>query len=375
MKILYISKLDGRPWVGPTYSVPKQIEAQSKIDTVLWYNVIDYGFKEGLNNIIKWRQLPYYTDLLAHTKESITALPKPFNKPDLIVVEQCYPILKDKVLRKDIMTCGIPYIVVPRGEFTREAQSKKKLKKIFGNIILHFRSFIKKAIAVQCLTIHEKDGTNSNLNNDLFVVPNGVIIPSIKKQFTKHDKLILSFIGRLEPVQKGIDILFEACLQIKDFLTENNCIIDMYGAYDVNVLQQLKVFVCNNRLDNLIKFHEPVYGKEKEAILCNTDVFLIPSRFEGHPTGLLEALAYGIPVVATVGTNMCEEIDKYDAGWTAQNNVESLKNALLKMLNERNSFPLKSANAFELAKKYDWNHIAEISHEQYLRVLSKREVK
>ena len=56
MNILYISFLNGDSWAGPTYSVPKQIAAQSKIDNVFWYNIRDTKIKE-------WKELPYYHDL------------------------------------------------------------------------------------------------------------------------------------------------------------------------------------------------------------------------------------------------------------------------------------------------------------------------
>ena len=53
MNILFLSVLDGRPWAGPTYSVPKQISAQSKVDNVFWYNLENGDFsswKETINN-------------------------------------------------------------------------------------------------------------------------------------------------------------------------------------------------------------------------------------------------------------------------------------------------------------------------------------
>ena len=49
MNILYISYLDGSKYVGPTYSVPMQIEAQSKCDNVFWYNLRKDGLKEWDN--------------------------------------------------------------------------------------------------------------------------------------------------------------------------------------------------------------------------------------------------------------------------------------------------------------------------------------
>ena len=38
MNILFISHLCGSSFAGPTYSVPKQIEAQATVDNIFWYN-------------------------------------------------------------------------------------------------------------------------------------------------------------------------------------------------------------------------------------------------------------------------------------------------------------------------------------------------
>jgi glycosyltransferase involved in cell wall biosynthesis len=51
--------------------------------------------------------------------------------------------------------------------------------------------------------------------------------------------------------------------------------------------------------------------------------------------GLIEALSYGLPCIATDGTNIAGEISSYSAGWTATADAESIKNAFLKMLADR----------------------------------------
>lgn len=95
----------------------------------------------------------------------------------------------------------------------------------------------------------------------------------------------------------------------------------------------------------------------------------MPSRFEGLSMGLLEALSYGLPCLVTTGSNMREEIEKYDCGWGADNSVESIKNALLALIRDKDKLRIKSENARKLAEKYNWEKIAMDSHEKYLELL------
>lgn len=47
-------------------------------------------------------------------------------------------------------------------------------------------------------------------------------------------------------------------------------------------------------------------------------------NFEGMPMGILEAASYGLPCLITEGTMLGESVKKYDAGWVAQTNAESI---------------------------------------------------
>lgn len=368
MNILYISKLDGRPWIGPTYSVPNQVAAQTKYDNILWYNLVNEVIPEGEKNINYWRELNYYVDLQIYPDMKIKSLPAPFNKPDLIVVEQAYPYAKDKI-RREIMQSGIPYVIIPRGEFTATAQNKKKLKKILGNFILGYYRFVNKASAIQCLTEQEKQETNSKWNKKKIVLPNGTILPKLEKESFNDSCIKAVFIGRIEPFQKGLDLFMQACNEIQNELRSAGVRISIYGSDQENKAHQVKKFVLENNMVDFITFNNPVFGKEKDFILKNSDVFILTSRFEGHPTGLLEALSYGLPAVITTGANMREEIEKYNAGWTSDITAEGIKDSLLSMISDKQNFNVKCRNARILAEKYTWDNIAERSHEEYLQLI------
>ena len=366
MNILYLSHLTGSEYAGPTYSVPKQIEAQSKIDRVFWYNAVS-------ENIGKWRELVYYHDLKDFPRESIKDLPTPFNKPDLIVVELFYNMTGTK-LQKELMTSEIPYVIVPRGELTKNAQLRKSLKKTLANIWICKR-YARKAIAIQYLTDQECKDSGDCWNRNHVIIPNGIDIPSKTKEFFNSPEIRCVFIGRIEPYQKGLDLLIEACKMIRAKLIEKKCKIVICGPDKEGKLSELKKMTQDNDLSSFITFCDGVYGKEKEKLLLGNDIFLVPSRFEGHPMALVEALAYGLPIVATVGSNMKAEIERYGAGWTADNTAKSISKALQKMIDDRESFKLKSVQAKRLSKQYEWNSIAQKSHMLYERLLDMNKTK
>lgn len=371
MNILYISKIDGRPWIGPTYSVPNQVAAQSQYDNVFWYNIVDSGEDAGKENLKIWRELNYYHDLKDFPSQKINDLPSPFNNPDLIIMEQGYPFAKDKI-RREVFKSEIPYIIVPRGELTTTAQKKKKIKKIIGNILLDYHRFVKKAVAIQCLTEQEEIGTKNKWNNVKIILPNGTELHNVKHNYSDKKSLNGVFIGRIETYQKGLDILVDACEIVKKKLKASKCHIHLYGSDRENKLAPLLELIEQRDLSDIISFHGPVFGKEKAKVLSDADFFIITSRFEGHPMGLLEALAYGLPSLVTTGSNMRLEVETNKAGWGADNNAVSVASAFERLVADVDNYQKMSQNACKLAEMYSWEAIAQKSHVNYIELLQKR---
>ena len=363
MNILFISNLDGQMHRGPNHSVPAQIKAVANIDNVLWFNICKQSpviWKEQKLPILSVNDIP---------SEKIEDLPAPFNKPDLFVFEQFYSFAKKVLFLNSIRKSSIPYIIIPRGELTNKAQSHKFLKKKIANL-LFFYKFAQGATAIQYLTKQEQQDSDKKWNKNSFVIPNGVSLPivSYKKSFINKMKIV--YIGRLDKYHKGLDLLLQACYKIKSLLQSLNVKIELYGTDRTNDMASLLEFINDYNIKDIISFHPAVFGEDKIKILQQADIFIMTSRFEGHPMGLIEALAYGLPCLVTKGTNMKEEIESFDAGWTADTTVESIADALKKMISERNLFEQKSINARKLASQYNWDIIAQKSHEIYEKIIS-----
>ncbi len=353
LNILYHTNLSGNPNAGPTYSVPKQIKSQANIDNVLWINNSNIKLKE-------WEDTKVFHTAQEYNFKSLKDLPEPFNNPDLVIFESFYQ-MNDIKLSKELIKKKIPYIIIPRGALTNKAQNIKKIKKMIGNF-LFFKKFAKNAGAIQFLTQNEKIDSGNKWNRNCFIIPNGINIPLKQKKAFNNNKTIFSFIGRLSIQHKGLDLLITSINECKKELRKDNCIFNIYGPDENGSKKKLNKMIDDYGLNDIVRILGSVNGEEKEKVLLNTDIFVLTSRFEGHPMGLIEALSYGIPCLVSNGSNMREEVEKYDCGWTADNTVESISKALKKILVEKTKISIKSNNTNNIAREYVWTNIAKRSH-------------
>ena len=152
---------------------------------------------------------------------------------------------------------------------------------------------------------------------------------------------------------------------MKDRLIEEKCTIILYGPDRNGAKKIITEQIKENGLEKVVEIRDGIHGKEKERVLLESDFFILTSRFEGHPMGLIEALSYGLPCLVTTGSNMADEILKANAGWTSDVNEEGIMEALKHLLNEKDQIPVKGKNALELSKQYNWDLLAKNAHEKY----------
>ena len=359
MNILYISHLSMIKSEGPNVSVPAQVGAQAKIDNVFWYNLT-----QAIQD--HWLETGCFHGISEYPSKKIINLPPPFNAPDLVVFESFYYI-DDVKIANWCKKKKIPYIVIPRSALTKKGQNQKKYKKIPANILL-FKPMTRGAAAIQYLTKAELDDSGMSWNKEAFVIPNGVY-PAVETKTWKKLGLHGVYIGRFDPYQKGLDLLIEACEAIKTELLEAGVQIDLHGPERLGWQERIRNEVKEKGLDEVIFVKDGVFGDAKKDVLLNADFFLMTSRFEGHPMSMIEALSYGLPVFATKGTNMTDEIIKYNAGWTCDNTVESIIDGLKKLIISKNELEELSKNALSLSYNYNWERLAKKSHDEYIRII------
>lgn len=367
MNILYLSHLTNNIFAGPNFSVPASIRAQQKYDNCYWLNLTDACQEH-------WKKVECYHTLkeLSCNVFSLDKIPVPFSKPDLVVFEGFYNQgLYDPIFAKQLSQRGVPYIIVPRGSLTRQAMNNHgSIKKRIAHC-LFFDRYCNKALAIQYLTEQEYKDSYKKWNKNHLIIPNGFNEPKIKKTAFSTSGIKLLFIGRPDAYHKGIDILWEGMKLVRDELVQAGVSLDFYGPkgkYDYDLLeQQMKDY----GLEDIVIMHDQISGREKEGAILASDVFVMTSRFEGHPMGLVEALAYGLPSLVTPGTNMADEISNAGAGWKCEGTPTSVANALKMIIKENKNLKEKSENAIHLAAHYQWDNIAKVFHSQIKSLLSR----
>ena len=112
-----------------------------------------------------------------------------------------------------------------------------------------------------------------------------------------------------------------------------NCSLDIYG--DGPLKNELQDYIDNNNMSNIVKLKGFSNSIHEEMLLSKG--FLISSNYEGISNSMLEALAIGIPVIATDcpigGARMF--ISHKENGWlTTVGNAREFSEAIIELLND-----------------------------------------
>lgn len=344
MIILHIASIRNNPYNGVDVVIPHYIRFQKEAGHVL-----------GFINVNEERIREIDCQIEIKGKWKLNQLPVLFQHPDIVVFHECYR--KEYLyIWRQLYSRKIPYIIVPHGALGKQAQKKKRLKKIMGNLFF-FNGFIEHASGLQMLS--EIEYNETLFKGFKFLASNGVSIPERRKAgFNKQLEFI--YIGRLDAYHKGLDIMIEAIAKIRSNLKDDSVHFSIYGPDYRGRLMHLLDLIKKNNVEEFVSVHDPITGDDKIQTLLDADIFIQTSRFEGMPLGVLEALSYGVPCLVTEGTNLGKEIEEYRAGWVAETNSDSVAHAISRVVDDRCFYGEYSDNGIKLVKDcFSWESITE----------------
>ena len=135
-------------------------------------------------------------------------------------------------------------------------------------------------------------------------------------------------VGRLA-AQKGQDLLLRALPRVR--AAAGPLTLTLVG--DGPDRARLEALAAELDLGDAVRFAGRV--TDVRPALAEADLFVLPSRFEGHPLALLEAMDAGLPIVATAVAGNAETLRADEGLLAAPEDPEALAAAMLTLLLDR----------------------------------------
>jgi glycosyltransferase involved in cell wall biosynthesis len=146
-------------------------------------------------------------------------------------------------------------------------------------------------------------------------------------------------LGRLAP-QKGYDVLVRALAELPDV----NAVIVGDGE------ERKRLHALATELGVSERLHILGWESDPRNYLTSFDLFVLPSRYEGFPLSIVEAMQAGLPVVASDVGSVAEALDGERAGLlVAPDDVGALVRAIAGLLADEERRARLGAHAREVA--------------------------
>jgi glycosyltransferase involved in cell wall biosynthesis len=160
------------------------------------------------------------------------------------------------------------------------------------------------------------------------VVPNGVELPDALAEPGAASRLRLVFLGRLH-AKKGIENLLDACALLERE-SDLDWALTVACAGDPEYARSIGERVARLSLSPRVSLAGEVTGAAKSDLLRGADLVVVPSHTENFGIVVAEALAHGVPVVASRGTPW-RRVEEVGCGLWVENDPRTLAEAVLRM--------------------------------------------
>jgi glycosyltransferase involved in cell wall biosynthesis len=186
------------------------------------------------------------------------------------------------------------------------------------------------------------------------VIPNGVALPPRTARRPRGEQLVLGALGRLHPI-KALDRLVSAIALCRE-RGGPALALRFAGGGEPAYRAELEEQVRRLGLSSVVSFLGPVEGEAKTRFFESIDVLVAPSLRENFGIAIAEALAHGVPVIASRGTPWAV-LEQAEAGLWVDNSPSSLCGAIARIADC--SLERLGANARALVERdFSWAHVA-----------------
>jgi glycosyltransferase involved in cell wall biosynthesis len=249
--------------------------------------------------------------------------------PELIHANVVYPI--GIIARLLSIRFKIPYIITEhwtcyhQEAFPRPGKMQQFLTRLVANkakLILPVSEDL--AIAMR------NSGILTKMNVVYNVIDTSLFIPGEKSQ-RKGNQLV--HVSSLDPIQKNPRLLICAFAEIIQWNPDLHLHIVSDG--DLSIFQEE---IKHLNIEQNIVFHGTLDAAGIAALLKDSDLFVLTSRFENLPCVLIESISAGVPIVSTNVGGINEIIDVEQGQLVPSEDQEALVSAIKEQLSRLDKY-------------------------------------
>jgi glycosyltransferase involved in cell wall biosynthesis len=269
----------------------------------------------------------------------------------------------------------IPYIVEPMGMFLpidRSLLAKRVWHATVGSAFWRDASLI-----VATSELEQEELLRSGVRAEKVVVRyNGIdAIPKSRlparggfrrKHSIPANEPLLFFLSRLIP-RKGAEILIESFAEV---CPSSGRLVIAGPEGEPGYLSRLKECARTAGVADRVIFQGALYGEEKFSALADSDIFVLPSRYENFANAAAEAIACGVPVIVSRYCGIRTLVEGR-AGLVIEPDRTELSTALRSLLKDPGLYARLREGCQGVAGQLSWEQIAKEMETHYKEVLAK----
>lgn len=203
------------------------------------------------------------------------------------------------------------------------------------------------------------------VDTEVAVVPNGVDCSKFTPgEGDERPESKILYVGRFKPGKRVRDLV-EAFARLRE--TRPDCELVLVG--DGPTRPEVADLAASRGVAGSVRFRGVLDNDRLPGLYADSDVFVLPSRAEGMPRTVLEAMACGLPVVVS-GLPQHESLVDGAGVTVPPERPARLAEALERLLEDEERMDrLGSAARQRAASCYDWADTVRRTTEAYARVL------
>jgi len=375
---------------GPVFKVRALSRCLANRSHLVKVLTADLGFTEGWRNGLEIERCPWgwraeesgveaiYLSTLGHYR-ALTLNPRvvgfcgaSLGQFDLVHFYGLYDLLGPAVsyfCRRQ----GIPYVIEPMGMYRpidRSFQLKhlwhrslggsfwRHAQQIVATSEMEQRELLEDGVPAEKLALRYNGIESDDFEN---LPPRG----GFRTQWRiPSEEPVILFLGRLIP-RKGADLLIRAFARA---LADGGWLIVAGPEGEPGIRAELENCARESGVASRVVFTGPLYGRDKLSTLADSDLFVLPSRYENFANAAAEAIACGVPVIVTESCGICSLVEGR-AGLVVAPEVAPLAGAIRRLIDDRSLYLQLKTGCGAVAEELRWERLAQKMEDCYAAAL------